>query len=171
MLLITRTQVVRVDKLGLYILGIGRLLWPDLRQAWAGRTAGSTYLAITFSDSYVRKRPVLVRLIFWLRSLMSRSHAVIPFSGLNSDAIQVVDAINLRHHTGHIDVPRVNIASSPNLFWCNLLSVVCPIMVFYRCFTQESIETPDYLPYIIIFVLCRLYAVVKLIRFSKVSGL
>ena len=64
-------------------------------------------------------------------------------------------------------MPNVRTTDSPSLFWCNLLSMLCPTMVVVRCLTQEVLEGPDYLPYAAIFVACRLYAISVSIIFAR----
>jgi len=166
-LLFFRRQRVRVDKLGLYIQGIGRLCWPDVQRVWVDRLAKVSFLSVNFSEDYLRRQNHLLQLVYRLRTKLKRAHTTLSFSGLNSDAVQVVDAITLRHHTGHIAVPNVRTAPSPSLFWCNLLSVLCPAMVVLRCLTQEVLEAPDYVPYAAIFIACRLYAIGVSIIFAK----
>lgn len=170
-LLLRRPEMVRVDKFGMFVFGLGRLMWPDIQGVWAGHAARTTYLAINFTPVYLRRQHAGIRFLYWLRSKLSRSHTAVSFAGFNSDAIQVVNAINLRHQTGHISVPNATIGTSPGLFWCNLVSVLCPLMVIVRCITQETLEITDYLPYAGLFLACRLFAVAKLAIFSKPSSI
>jgi hypothetical protein len=166
-LLIRRPEVARVDKFGLYLIGFGRLMWPDLQGMWAGRSARATYLAINFSQEYLAQQNLLRRLLYWLRSKLGRSHSAFSFSGLTGDAIQVVNTINLRHETGHLSVPNVATTPQTSLFWCNFVSLLCPIMVIWRAVSQDVLEPVDYLPYAGVFLLCRLYITAKSAIFSK----
>jgi hypothetical protein len=170
-ILLRRPEMVRVDKFGMFVFGLGRLFWPDIQGVWAGQAARTTYLALNFTPEYVRRQHVGVRALYWLRSKLSRSHTAVSFAGFNSDAIQVVNAINLRHQTGHISIPNTRVSPSSGLFWCNLVSVLCPLMVIVRCFAQDTLEVTDYLPYAGLFLACRLYAVAKLAIFSKPSSI
>jgi hypothetical protein len=134
---------------------------------WAGRAARSTYLTIYFSADYLRRQNIAVRVLYYLRAYLRRAHVTVSFSGCTTDAVQAVDAITLRHHTGHVSIPNIHVDPPPNLFWCNLISLLCPAMLLYRVFTQEIIEATDYLPYVIVFLLCRLYAIGKSTLFAK----
>lgn len=152
-------QRIRVDKFGLYIQGIGRLFWPDVQRVWVGKLANVSFLSVNFTEDYLQRQNYILQLLYRLRGKLRRAHTGLSFSGLNSDAVQVVDAITLRHHTGHICVPNVRTKGSPSLFWCNFISLTCPVMVLIRCLTQDALEEPDYLPYAAIFLACRLYAI------------
>lgn len=166
-LIFFRRQRIRVDKLGIYVQGIGRLLWPDVQRVWVSRLARTSFLAINFSEEYLQRQNYLLRMLYRLRTKLGRAHTILSFSGLNSEAMQVVDAINLRHHTGYISIPNTRVTPSPSLFWCNFISVLCPAMVVVRCLSQEVLEATDYLPYAAIFLACRLYAIAVATVFAK----
>ena len=166
-LIFFRRQRVRVDKLGLYIQGLGRLLWPDVQRVWVSRVAGTSFLSVNFTQEYLHRQNYLLRTLYALRTSLGRPHKLLSFSGLTSDAVQVVNAITLRHDTGYISVPNTRVKPSVSLFWCNLLSLLCPLMVLVRCLSQEVLEAPDYLPYAAIFLACRLYAIGVATVFAK----
>ena len=166
-LLCCRRPSIRVDNVGLFILGFGKLFWPDVQRVWAERSVQTMYLAVNFTTSYIERQPLLLRAIYKLRSTVKRSHLLIRFHGLNSDPIQVVNAITLQHDTNNIIILRYPSAGQHLIFWCNFISLLCPIMLIVRYVTQETLGPEDYLPYIGIFLLCRVYVIAKCAIFLK----
>ncbi len=166
-LLIFPAEVLRVDEGGLFLFRLGRLVWSDVQRMWASRSGGGTYLAITFSRNYLQRQNPAVRLFYWVRRQVTQRHTALPLAGSNSDAVQVVDAINLRHHSGCVVDLSHLACPAPKLFWMNLTSLLCPMMVVIRCLTQETVEAVDYLPYAAIFLLCRIYCISRLVRHSR----
>lgn len=166
-LLCCRRPSIRVDNVSFFILGLGDLFWPDVQRVWAERSVQTMYLAVNFTTSYVERQPLLLRALYKLRSMVKRSHLLIPFRGLNSDPIQVVNAITLQHDTNNIIISRYPSVVQHLVFWCNFISLLCPIMLIVRYVTQETLGPEDYLPYIGIFLLCRVYVIAKCAIFLK----
>ena len=166
-LLCCRRPSIRVDNVGLFILGFGKLFWPDVQRVWAERSVQTMCLAVNFTTSYVERQPLLLRAFYKLRSTIKRSHLLVQFNALNSDPIQVVNAITLQHDSNNIVISRYPSAGQHLIFWCNFISLLCPIMLIVRYVTQETLGPEDYLPYIGIFLLCRVYVIAKCAIFLK----
>lgn len=155
LLLVFPKPLVSVDRRGLFCLKTGRLNWIDFDQVWPTMSARATALHIVFSKHYIAKQPLLLRVLLYLRSLFRTAHATVGFSGLNSNAVQVINAMKLQKMHEDVVLEEIQRTATGRLFVAQLVCVVCALTVIVRCLTRIEITPLDWIPYVGLFVLCR----------------
>lgn len=159
MLFITKPLVV-VDRAGVYLHRTGKLSWTDIERAWPILRARTLSLYVRLSPRYLQQHPWPARIWLWIKSALTSAHLRVSFNGLTGDAIQVVNAMRLQqlHDYVIVDDPQPKIALRARL--AHLTCVICAATVAFRCLISHDIGPIDYIPYMVIFALCRTVDVV-----------
>lgn len=147
--------VISVERSGLFFLKTGRLAWNEIESAWPVMTSRYYQLNLMLSQQHLSKRNIFVRTLLRFRRWAKAPHIVIPFNGLTADPVSVINAMRLRqiHQDVTIEESRKNGA-----IWLILafaVSLACVLLALFRCYIGSMTDPVTYLPYFIIFGICR----------------
>lgn len=164
MLIITRPLVI-VDREGVYFYRSGKLSWSDFERAWPILKGRSLSLYVRLSPQYLKRHSWPVRLWLSIKSALTSAHLRVSFNGLTGDAIQVVNAMRLQqlHDYVLVDTAKTRVPLRARL--AHLACLVCASAVAARCLVIHGITPLDYLPYMVIFAVCRTVDV-----FTRLTG-
>lgn len=151
--------VVAIERNGLFFLKTGRLGWADIESAWPVMTPRYHQLSLVLSQHYLSKRNLAVRILLRFRRWMKTPHIVIPFNGLTADPVSVINAMRLRqiHHDVAIEEPHHRPAGW--IIVALAVSLVCASIALARCLMGLTVAPVEYIPYFILFGVCRIAAV------------
>jgi hypothetical protein len=159
MLFITK-PLVMVDREGVYFYRYGKLTWAEIDRAWPILRARTLTLYVQLSPHYLQRHAWPIRLWLSMKSAVTSAHVRVPFNGLTGDAVQVLNAMRLQQLHDYVLVddqkPKVSV-------WARLAHVVCFLCataVAARFLTIEEVTPLDYIPYMLIFAVCRTVDVV-----------
>lgn len=151
--------VVAIERSGLFFLKTGRLGWADIESAWPVMTPRYHQLSLVLSQHYLSRRNLAVRLLLKFRRWMKTPHLVIPFNGLTVDPVSVINAMRLRqiHHDVAIEEPH----KGPTgwILVALAVGIVCASVAFTRCLMGLTASSVEYIPYFILFGVCRVVGV------------
>jgi hypothetical protein len=147
--------VVAIERSGLFFLKTGRLGWADIESAWPVMTPRYHQLSLVLSQHYLSKRSFIIRTLLRFRRWAKTPHIVIPFNGLTADPVSVINAMRLRqiHHDVAIEEP----CDRPTgwLVATFIVGVICASVAFARCLLGLTLTPVEYIPYFILFGVCR----------------
>lgn len=160
LLLFITKPLVMVDREGVYFYRHGKLTWAEIDRAWPILRARTLTLYVRVSPHYLKKRSLPIRLWLSLKSALTSAHFRVPFNGLTGDAVQVLNAMRLQQLHDYILVddqkPKISV-------WARLAHLacfLCATAVAARCLVVYEITPLDYIPYMVIFAICRTVDVV-----------
>jgi hypothetical protein len=157
LLLCVPCPVVTVNRTGLFTLRTGKLGWLDLDQVWPELTPRSMSLNLNFSPHYVDKQGLLVRLLIKVRALFGSKHVSISFNTLNGDPVQVLNALKLqRLHDFVVEDFKPSSTRIP-VRLAQLICLASACLVVIRFLLRQDLTSVDYLPYLAIFVIARIF--------------
>jgi len=159
MLFITKPLVI-VDREGVYFYRYGKLSWTELERAWPILRARTLTLYVRLSRHYIQQRSWPVRLWLSITSALTSAHFRVPFNGLTGDAVQVLNAMRLQQLHDYVLVddqkPKVSVWAR----LAHLACLLCATAVAVRFLVIEEVTPLDYIPYMVIFAICRTVDVV-----------
>jgi hypothetical protein len=160
LILFITNPLVMVDREGVYFYRYGKLTWSELDRAWPILRARTLTLYVRVSPRYIQSRSLPIRLWLSLKSTLTSAHFRVPFNGLTGDAVQVLNAMRLQQLHDYVLVddkkPKVSV-------WARLAHLacfLCATAVAARCLVIDEVTPLDYIPYMVIFAICRTVDVV-----------
>ena len=159
MIFITK-PLVMVDREGVYFYRCGKLSWTELDRAWPILRARTLTLYVRLSPHYVQKRSWPIRLWLSIKSALTSAHFRVPFNGLTGDAVQVLNAMRLQQLHDYVLVEDRNPKVSVWARLAHLTCFLCATAVAVRFLVIEELTPFDYIPYMVLFAICRTVDVV-----------
>jgi hypothetical protein len=154
-MLLVPKPIVTVDRTGLFLLKTGRLNWIDIESVWPVITPRFSHLSVKFSSSYLAKQNLLTRLFFLLRSWGNPAHIVVPFNGLASDPVQVVNAMKLFQVNNQIAIVDIKPTGAYAVLVLQLLAITCCAIPVLRCIFEGGLSGFEYFVYLFLFLVFR----------------
>jgi hypothetical protein len=154
-MLLVPKPIVMVDRTGLFLLKTGRLNWLDIESVWPVVTPRFSHLSVKFSASYLAKLNFFARFFFVLRSWGNPAHVIVPFNGLASDPIQVVNAMKLFQIHNQIALVDNKPTGGHAVFILQLLAAFCCAIPVLRCLLEGGLSMAEYAVYLFLFLLVR----------------
>lgn len=147
--------LVAIERNGLFFLKTGRLSWADIESAWPVMSSRYHQLSLVLSPHYLNKRNIILRTLLRMRRWAKTPHLVIPFNGLTADPVAVINAMRLRqiHHDIALEDPPQR--RSGWILAALTVGIICASVAFARCALGLTAAPSEYIPYFIIFGLCR----------------
>jgi hypothetical protein len=154
-MLLVPKPIITVDRTGLFLLKTGRLNWIDIESVWPVITPRFSHLSVKFSSSYLAKQNLLTRLFFRLRGWGNPAHIIVPFNGLASDPVQVVNAMKLFQVNNQIAIVDIKPTGAYAVFVLQLLAATCCAIPVFRCLFEGGLHRFEYFVYVLLFLIFR----------------
>jgi hypothetical protein len=155
MLLIPK-PLISVDSSGLFLLKTGRLSWFDIESVWPVITPRFSQLSVRLSPAYVAKQSIIPRLFLLMRRWGNTAHVTVPFNGLASDPVQVVNAMKLFQLHNQLALVESKPINSRAILLMQILAVACFAVPVFRCLFEGGLSTAEYAVYLVLFLIVRI---------------
>jgi hypothetical protein len=156
LMLLASRPLITVDRAGLFLLKTGRLGWLDIESVWPVITPRFSHLSVRLSPSYVAKQGLLTRAFFFIRRLGNPAHITVPFSGLASDPVQVVNAMKLFQTHSQLSLVETKPVKTTAILITQALAAACCAVPVVRCLLEGGLSTTEYVIYFILFLIVRI---------------
>lgn len=155
-LLLLRKPIMIVAHTGLYLPHQGCVGWLDIQHVWPILSSRTSLLHFNFSKNYVCRQSIFRRALLSLRAALHFPHVAVSFRELNCDPVHVLTSMKLRQaHNELIFEEPQKIGPSSIDIGARLTSIACVVFVLIRCMTRDEITPLDWIPYMMLFVVCR----------------
>jgi hypothetical protein len=148
-------SLVAVDKSGLFLFKAGRLGWTDFESVWPVMTPRYSSLSIKLSNHYIQKQSPLMRAGLRIKCWFQPAHVVIPFNGLTSNPIQVVEAMKLFQLHDQMVVENISPRHATSLLLLQVIAIAACTAPIIRCLQEGGLSQLEYTTYFVVFSACR----------------
>ncbi len=160
-LIVTRSPLVVIDRRGLSTIENGTIGWPDLVRIWTVIQTRTYCLAISLSEPYLNRQPLLWRWALKLRHALRHFHLTIPGNGFDVHPNDVIRAIDLRHLSGDVDLRPKSAPDIPT--WVRgvrVLALIAATIPIVRILMGLQLTQHEPLIYLTAFAIGQLAAII-----------
>ena len=155
------TPIISINLGEMRVLGLPRIPMTDMWEAWFSTSREEIYLRLIVTEGYLKTLPLLTRLWLKLVKFYRGFHIQVPCGSLDTHPSNVINVIQLANAYGAaplISRPHKRISWAIHADAIATLSV---LILVIRCVVEHEGYEVSYLPYLIIYLVSRGYAVLE----------